>query len=651
MIEWKENGTPVSTEFDDIYFSPEDGLAETKHVFLDGNRLESRWRRDSFPDKKHFAILELGFGTGLNFFATWNLWKKLRIHNKLSILRFVSYELFPLTEREIRRAISHFSELTEILSIFLKRYSLLTQGCNSFLFEEEGIALDLWIGDARELLPETSGRFDAFFLDGFAPSKNPELWGIPISNQFSRLADQNSTLATFTVARIVKDSLTNAGFTLEKIPGFGKKREMLIGTFRNDRSLPPEQIFIRRFPKSPLPKKVVVIGAGLAGASVARSFAIRGIEVIVLDDSSPNRASNIPKAISHPHITKFKSPTSLWTIRAFGHSLRRYQELLPKDSYEIPGTLQLAGKDLNWERISEGIRSHQLSIEIAKLQEDATSSYPSLPPGSQGVIFPSGFWTETPELVSNLLKHPNISLRTIHISDIRFDQNEWKILSEENEIETSPCLVLANSNGIESLLSKFFGEPLFFLSKVRGQLLELSTENENESDPIFVGEHYITPSKNKIRVLGSTFDEFDLDPSPRSKDRENLLKYAKELLPGEIWDGEKNRISREFVGFRSQTKDRFPVLGELHDPATFRKIYAGAGLPKNRDKRISVPDAVPGLYVFGGLGSRGVLSSLIGGETLTSIVLGEPLPIENSLYSALHPARFLYRAIRKKEEK
>lgn len=490
-----------------------------------------------------------------------------------------------------------------------------------------------------------------FFLDGFAPSKNPELWGASITNQFSRLTDKSATLATFTVARIVKDSLTSAGFALEKIPGFGKKREMLIGTFIKDPSSPLDQIFVRRLPKSPLPKKVVVIGAGLAGASVARSFAIRGIEVTVLDDSSPNRASNIPKAISHPHITKFKSPTSLWTIRAFGHSLRRYQELLSKESYETPGTFQLAGKDLNWERISEGIRSHQLSPEIAQLQEDATVSYPSLPPESQGVLFSSGFWTETPELISNLLKHPNISLQTIHISDIRLDQGEWRILSDENEIETSPCIVLANSNGIESLLLKFFGEPLFSLSKVRGQLLELSMENEYENDPIFVGEHYITPSRNKIRVLGSTFDEFDLDPNPRSKDRESLLEYAKELLPGEVWDREKIRISREFVGFRSQTKDRFPILGELHDPATFRKIFTGVGLPKNRDKKISVPAAVPGLYVFGGLGSRGVLSSLIGGETLASIVLGEPLPIENSLYTALHPARFLYRAIRKKEEK
>ncbi len=648
MIDWKENGTPVSRQFEDIYFSLENGWEETKHVFLKGNRLEERWTSDS-TRKSHFSILELGFGTGLNFFAAWDLWRKTKDRSSFSRLRFVSYELYPLDKFEIQKAISAFPELSEILSVFLEKYKLLVPGCNSFVFEKEKLILDLWIGDARLLLPETSGKFDAFFLDGFAPSKNPELWGEKIGSEIARLSSKDATFATFTVAKLVKESLTKAGFHLIKLPGFGRKREMLSGIFLSEPIQEKENpvFYTRKFSDSN-PRKILVVGGGLAGASISRSLAWRGYSVQVWDNDLEPRASSIPKAISHPHLTKIPSPTSLWTIRALGHSLRRYSDFLPKEAYGITGTSQISGEDLPWERLKSGLEAHSLSSEIGILQNGLPLQFLD---NANGIFYPSGFWTETPILVRSLLQYPNIEYKKGTVESIKHNSEEWSLFSSSGEeLAKGEALVLANSFGIEKLLSDFWGESLFPITRVRGQLEILEDLNISEtSEPIRVGEHYLTPNINGIRILGSTFDEFDLDLQQREKDREELFEYAKRTFSGIDW--EKIHLKQEFVGIRSQTKDRFPVLGPVQNPVEFRKHYSGIGLPKNQKKDFPFLEPTPNLYVFGGLGSRGVLSCLLGGEILASIILGEPLPVEKSLYSAFHPGRFLYRKIRTMEQK
>ncbi|MGJ4745009.1 bifunctional tRNA (5-methylaminomethyl-2-thiouridine)(34)-methyltransferase MnmD/FAD-dependent 5-carboxymethylaminomethyl-2-thiouridine(34) oxidoreductase MnmC [Leptospira sp. SA-E8] len=645
MIDWKENGTPVSREFDDIYFSPENGLEETKHVFLKGNKLEERL--SSTTTRHAFSILELGFGTGLNFFAAWQLWRNCKSKSGYRVIRFTSFEKYPLESDDIRKAISAFPELSELLELFLEKYKLLVPGCNTFLFEKENLVLDLWIGDAIQYLPEVSGKFDAFFLDGFAPSKNPELWGENISTQIKRLSNQNASLATFTVARSVKDCLSNAGFTLSKIPGYGRKREMLIGVYESEPEPDVNPIpFLRRKYSDQIPKKVSVLGAGLAGASIARALAWRGIIVEVWDDHNALRASSVPMAVSHPHITKGETPTSLWTLRCLGNSIRRYSDLLSKDSYQISGTVQLSGEDLPWARLEEGVKAHSLSKELAELKPELGKNFPE---HTKGIFYPSGFWTDTPALTQKLLDHPNILLKQGKVGSISFEKEEWTLFSGIKEpLSKTEVLVLANSFGIESLLQGLWEESPFSLRSVRGQLEILEDPNiESEKDPIYVGEKYLTPSKNGIRVNGSTFDEFDLDPNVRAKDKEEILEYSQKTFLGLDW--ERIKVRSEFVGIRSQTPDRFPILGPVHSPEPFRKIYSGMGLHKNRKKEFPFLEPQKNLFVFGGLGSRGVLTSLLGGEILAEILLNEPLSIENSLYSSLHPSRFLYRKIRNQE--
>ncbi|MEI7012266.1 bifunctional tRNA (5-methylaminomethyl-2-thiouridine)(34)-methyltransferase MnmD/FAD-dependent 5-carboxymethylaminomethyl-2-thiouridine(34) oxidoreductase MnmC [Leptospira licerasiae] len=645
MIDWKENGTPVSREFEDIYFSPENGLEETRHVFLKGNRLEERL--SSTAPHHAFCILELGFGTGLNFFATWQLWRNRNSKSGFQVLRFTSFEKYPLEPDDIRKAISSFPELSELLELFLEKYKLLVPGCNTFLFEKENIVLNLWIGDAIRCLPETSGKFDAFFLDGFAPSKNPELWGENISLQLKRLSNKNASFATFTVARSVKDCLESAGFSLSKIPGYGRKREMLIGVYGSELEQDLNPIpFLRRTDSDKIPAKISVLGAGLAGASVARALAWRGIQVEVWDDHNALRASSVPMAISHPHITKEETPTSLWTLRCLGNSIRRYSDLLSDESYQISGTVQLSGEDLPWARLEEGTKIHSLSKELAELKPELGENYPN---GAKGIFYPSGFWTDTPVLIEKLLYHPNILLKQGKIGSISYEKDEWTLFSENKEtLDKTEVLILANSFGIEGLLHNLWEESPFSLRSVRGQLEILEDSNiESEKDPIRVGDKYLTPSKDGVRINGSTFDEFDLDPTARTKDREEILAYSQRTYLDLNW--KQIKVRSDFVGIRSQTPDRFPIIGPIHSPEPFRKIYSGMGLPKNRKKEFPFLGPQKNLFVFGGLGSRGVLTSLLGGEILAEILLNEPLSIENSLYSSLHPSRFLYRKIRNQE--
>ncbi|WCD24823.1 FAD-dependent 5-carboxymethylaminomethyl-2-thiouridine(34) oxidoreductase MnmC [Leptospira borgpetersenii] len=226
--------------------------------------------------------------------------------------------------------------------------------------------------------------------------------------------------------------------------------------------------------------------------------------------------------------------------------------------------------------------------------------------------------------------------------------SSWKLdLKESDQKVLADSIIFCNSYLIGKLASSLFeGEEIFPINKVRGQLISLKeTENSSRVPNILCAEHYLTPSVQGEHVLGSTFDEFDLNPKPRKKDTDLLLQYVQTKYPTLRFDS--NCVLSEKTGFRAQTPDRFPIIGPIFDPKIFQETYKEIDLPRNRNKKFPNLKVIPGLYVFGGLGSRGILSSFLGAEILASLILGEPAPVEFSLLESLHPARFLYRRIRK----
>ncbi|WP_299371338.1 tRNA (5-methylaminomethyl-2-thiouridine)(34)-methyltransferase MnmD [uncultured Tateyamaria sp.] len=207
-LEWRDSGVPVSTRFDDPYFSLDNGLAETRHVFLDGNDLPARFRDG-------FHIAELGFGTGLNFLTAWAAWRDAGVAGRF---RFTSFEAYPMEPDAMARALAAFPEVAGLAAPFL------AAGGGSATFDDA--ELTVIHGDAREALPGWPGRADAWFLDGFSPAKNPELWGADLMGQVAAHTVPAGTAATYTAAGFVRRGLEDAGFTVTRGPGFGRKRHM-----------------------------------------------------------------------------------------------------------------------------------------------------------------------------------------------------------------------------------------------------------------------------------------------------------------------------------------------------------------------------------------------------------------------------------------
>lgn len=220
QLTWREDRVPIATRFDDPYYSVDNGLDETRHVFLSGNRLPERFRDG-------FRIAELGFGTGLNFLAARQMWRE---SGTKGTLHFTSFEAFPMRAEDMSRALENWPELAELAAPLLRMAS---EG--QAVLETGDVRLEIILGDARETLPDWTGSADAWFLDGFSPAKNPELWGADLLAAVGRHTEPEGTLATYSAAGHVRLSLANAGFDVMKVAGFGRKRHMTVGTYQGHR--------------------------------------------------------------------------------------------------------------------------------------------------------------------------------------------------------------------------------------------------------------------------------------------------------------------------------------------------------------------------------------------------------------------------------
>lgn len=231
IIEWRSldqqgQPQPYSTIFQDVYYSSDNGLLETDYVFLQGNQLRQRWQQ--LADNR-FTIIETGFGTGLNFLCAAQLW--LQISPPNATLHFISAEKYPPNLQEMTKALQIWPELNYLSESFLLEYAKLTHKNIQLLSGR--VQLTVLIGDATDCLNNLTTLADAWFLDGFSPAKNPEMWQPALFAQMARLSKPNTTFATFTSAGAVKRGLQAAGFKVNKQAGFGKKREMLTGQFSN----------------------------------------------------------------------------------------------------------------------------------------------------------------------------------------------------------------------------------------------------------------------------------------------------------------------------------------------------------------------------------------------------------------------------------
>ena len=267
-LEWRD-GAPVACRYGDIYFSAADGLAETQSVFIKGNDLELRWQQR--PER--FLIAETGFGSGLNFLVACDIW--LQQSHPGQCLQYTAVEKYPLSKSDLRQAISLFPGMVELLESFLSLYPPSVHGFHRLNLFNNRVQLTLAYMDVEEWLASICLQADAWFLDGFAPSTNPEMWAADNLQLIANNTAPGGSFATFTAAGSVRRGLEKAGFRVEKIAGFGQKRERLQGHYEpavnaeSKYTAKEQPWFIVPRVNSAIvaadKKTVTIIGAGLAG--------------------------------------------------------------------------------------------------------------------------------------------------------------------------------------------------------------------------------------------------------------------------------------------------------------------------------------------------------------------------------------------------
>lgn len=235
-VEFNENGTPISDKFDDIYFSNQDGLEECFYVFVQQNQLDVRFEALLGSTSKAISIGETGFGTGLNLMAAWSKFNESNFNNAAK-LKFYSFEKYPLTKSDLMEALKNWPQVKDISTQLIEAYPEQVTSDLHLTLQNGQVEVHIFVGDVNKRignLTESDLAVDAWFLDGFAPSKNPDMWTQNLFNNMARLSKPDATLATFTAAGFVRRGLIEAGFTMSKAKGFGTKREMLLGRMDTD---------------------------------------------------------------------------------------------------------------------------------------------------------------------------------------------------------------------------------------------------------------------------------------------------------------------------------------------------------------------------------------------------------------------------------
>ncbi|MCF6234767.1 MAG: bifunctional tRNA (5-methylaminomethyl-2-thiouridine)(34)-methyltransferase MnmD/FAD-dependent 5-carboxymethylaminomethyl-2-thiouridine(34) oxidoreductase MnmC [Gammaproteobacteria bacterium] len=632
-ISWRD-GAPYSDSFGDIYFSSESGLDETDYVFLKHNQLPDRWL-----DSTAFTIAETGFGTGLNFLVALKRWHETAPPN--AHLNFISVEKFPLLKSDLQQVLCLWPELARYSELLLNAYPELVSGYHRLEFLQGRVTLTLMLGDAVDMYQNLEAKVDAWFLDGFAPSKNDGMWSYELFEQIARLSYAEATFSTFTAVGAVRRGLIESGFEVSKVTGFGRKREMLCGIFvgkanRSDQT-----------PWFALPDKinehsrsVAVIGAGLAGVTTAHALARRGWAVTLIErhsDVAQEASGNLLGVVmprlgvtadsaSHLYLTAF-----LYAVRWLSELKCQYSELVWNDS----GVLQLFDSK-KARRFSELNLPHSL-LQIVSSEQ--ASDLCGLSVQSGGLFYPLGGSLNPAGLCRILVNlEPELIQRCFHKTAITIEQNNeiWSVRDELGEvIAEAPVVVLANGYEVTHL-KQGAGLPV---SRVRGQLTYLPENSVSAALNMPVCyDGYITPAYKKYHVVGASYHRSDQSKALKKSESNQMLSALYSQLPAVQSDDVLLDVGR--VAFRATSQDHLPLVGPLADESWFRTHYEGLRHGRRPDT-YALAKYQSGLFVNVAHGSRGLVSCALSSEIIAAYLEGEPQPISRDLLNCLHPARFL----------
>ncbi len=664
---------PRSLDFDDVYHSAEGAQGQARHVFLGGNGLPARW-----SGRPTFCILETGFGLGHNFLATWHAWRT--DPQRCASLHYWAVERHPPLQADLARAHACAPSGDDPLAQGLRdQWPPLVPGLHALSFDDDRVRLWLAFGDAHAHLPRCVGRFDAFFLDGFAPGRNPELWDERVLRSLSRLAAPQATAATWSVAGTVRAALLRAGFEVERRPGFGGKKQMLVARYR------PHHVPDPPPGRPPLhvqgPREAVIVGAGLAGAAVAHALAGRGWRCTVLDRSSQpatgasGNPAGLVHAATHPH-------DGLHARLHRAGALYSAREIAPWiTAGRVPGNLTglLAMHHQPAMPLDRDIDGYARRLDAGQASQAA-----GIPLHHPAIQYVEGGWVDPAALVRAWLDHPSIRVHTdVEIARVRpcasapdrdaaapdAPENEaavsallhedrppgaagvpagrarsslqpspWWVVEDRQGrvVARAPVVVLAAGADLPDLAGAAGIGPLPWQTR-RGQI-DWCLDGPMLQQPL-TGHGYAVSLPDGRLVYGATSDASSrMDPSDADTEHNrSRLQMLTGYTSLRDTPGSGSRVSR-----RLGTPDRLPVVGPLP------RSDAGTGkTPAGRRDQVRFIPRQPGLFVCGGFGSRGLTWAPLAAQVIMAWLDGTPMPLEADLLDAIDPARWRVKAHRR----
>jgi len=601
-VDWS-SGAPHCRRFGDVYFCRENGLEETRHVFVSQNRLHERF--SSLPTASSFVIAETGFGTGLNFLAAWQAWDQSSTAGN-GCLHFVSVESHPLTPDDLARALTMWPELKVYADQLLEQYPAPVSGTHRLVLAGGRVRLTLFFGDVVDAWRELDFQADAWFLDGFAPAKNPDMWTREVIDAIPGHSKPGATLATFTSAGEVRRRLTEAGFTMRKSPGVGQKWDMLTGTL-GDATYP------EALPAANDIESIAIIGAGVAGSLLARNLAERGLHVTVIDraqEAGTAASGNIQGALYVKLGIEFNDQAKLG-LSSLLFSQRYYQQF-GGEYWHPSGLVQLAHSDSEQDRQNRFIaRNDYPGTVLQQIGPEQASELAGIPLTRGGLWFPCSGWLEPGGLCRALMAHERIfQCFGFDVHRLTPCNGKWHIAGNGEQDVVVDRVVICAGHLTPDLIPLKGG---FRFRAIRGQVTHLPAKAVKCPDVVVCGSGYLNPAHGGMTMAGATFDLHDPSSTLSTESHRDNLSMLDAMVPGAVdrdsGDVDPAKLDGK-VGFRCTTHDYQPVAGPLMD--AYRQPLEGINL-------------------FTGLGSKGLSYAPLLAEYLADRLSGQPSCLPESL--------------------
>lgn len=618
-------GMPISDSFDDIYFSNQDGAAETRYVFLRGNRLPQRFCQ--WPTTTPFVIAETGFGSGLNMLLAAS--EFLQHAPTDATLQLVSFERYPLQKEDITRALQHWPEIVGLCTALVKHYPPLLPGVYRLKLHPR-ITLDLHFGDVLKTLPGwvavNPGKVHAWFLDGFAPSKNPDMWQPELYQAMATAVAETCTLATFTSVGTVRRELIAAGFAMRKEKGFGHKREMLVG-----HKVKPQQVNARPL-HTAKPRRIAVVGGGIAAASVLRLLSEHAqhqnleLHLFCRDPAPAGGASGNAQGAVYPLLQADFTPTTQLYTQAFTFARECYQRWAPRHCH-WSGVMQLGFTPAIQQRQQETLsRTNYPTDLVHPVTAKQASQLSGIECEYGGLFYPSAGWVTPIDLVQQLIKDSQTQLHTdTEATQIERIGQRWHLKGVNNKDSdatwefTADDIILANGAQLNQ-----FNQQSYVIRPAGGQVTQVATNAASSKlKAVLCHKGYLTPSQQGSHCVGATFtkitaaEEADYIHNSQQLAADNASNLALNARYSGLEFAMQDIVnSRRAV--RATTPNHLPIVGP-------HPYYSQQG---------------SGVWVLGGLGSRGLTCAPWSAQWLIDQMFGQVEAVDARVAKGLSIERF-----------